>query len=82
MMVSKVCVTKKCIIILLVEKMPDAVLPRLGAKVTYFSLAVVRQLEKMGVLIINEFAALETSKDKLSTMQQCKHLHTSCFNIN
>jgi RimK family alpha-L-glutamate ligase len=59
----------ECILTCTVEKLPDAVLPRLGAKVSYFSLAVVRQLEKMGVLIINELSSLEVSKDKLSTLQ-------------
>jgi RimK family alpha-L-glutamate ligase len=52
-----------------VEKLPDAVLPRLGARVTYFSLAVVRQLEKMGVLVLNKNESLEISKDKLYTVQ-------------
>jgi RimK family alpha-L-glutamate ligase len=52
-----------------IEKLPDAVLPRLGAKINYFSLAVVRQLEKLGVLVLNPNTALEISKDKLYTLQ-------------
>ncbi|KAL0490496.1 alpha-L-glutamate ligase [Acrasis kona] len=52
-----------------VDKLPDAVLPRLGAKVDYFGLAVVRHLEKIGVLVLNEHNALDTSRDKLHTLQ-------------
>lgn len=52
-----------------VEKIPDAALPRFGARVTYFSLAIVRQLEKMGVLMLNKIESLEISRDKLYTTQ-------------
>jgi gamma-F420-2:alpha-L-glutamate ligase len=52
-----------------IEKMPDAVLSRLGAKIDYFGLAVVRHLERMDVLVLNNHKALETSKDKLHTLQ-------------
>ena len=52
-----------------VEKLPDAVLPRLGAKINYFSMAVVRQFEKMGVLVLNPQDSLEISRDKLYTLQ-------------
>lgn len=34
-------------------KLPDAVLPRLGANIDYFGMAVVRQIEKMGALVLN-----------------------------
>jgi gamma-F420-2:alpha-L-glutamate ligase len=52
-----------------IDKMPDAVLSRLGAKIDYFGLAVVRHLEKMDVLVLNDHHALETSRDKLHTLQ-------------
>jgi gamma-F420-2:alpha-L-glutamate ligase len=53
----------------IVDKLPDAVLPRLGAKVDYFGLAVVRHLEKLNVLVLNDHNALDTSRDKLHTLQ-------------
>ncbi len=53
------------------EKLPDAVLPRLGARINYFSLACVRQLEKMGILVLNNNESLEMSRDKLYTLQTC-----------
>ncbi len=52
-----------------VSRMPDAVLSRLGAKIDYYGLAVVRHLEKMGVLVLNNHNALEVSRDKLHTVQ-------------
>jgi len=52
-----------------IDKLPDAVLSRLGAKIDYFGLAVVRHLEKMDVLVLNDHMALETSRDKLHTLQ-------------
>jgi gamma-F420-2:alpha-L-glutamate ligase len=53
----------------IVDRLPDAVLPRLGAKVDYFGLAVVRHLEKLDVLVLNDHNALDTSRDKLHTLQ-------------
>ncbi|KAL0481911.1 alpha-L-glutamate ligase [Acrasis kona] len=53
-----------------VEKLPDCVIPRLGANVDYFSLAVVRQLEKAGVMMLNPISSLLVSKDKMETLQQ------------
>jgi len=52
------------------EDFPDAVLPRLGAHIDYWGLAVVRQLEKMDVLVLNGIDALEMTRDKLQTLQQ------------
>jgi gamma-F420-2:alpha-L-glutamate ligase len=53
----------------LVKEWPEAVLPRIGAKIDYFSLAVVRQIQKMNILLLNDLSSLEISKDKLKTLQ-------------
>ena len=47
----------------------DAVIPRIGASVTYYGLAVLRQFEMMGVYPANESVAIERSRDKLRSMQ-------------
>ncbi len=47
----------------------DAVIPRIGASVTFYGLAVLRQLEAMGVYPINESVAIGRSRDKLRSMQ-------------
>jgi gamma-F420-2:alpha-L-glutamate ligase len=52
-----------------VVALPDFVIPRLGAGATYFALATIRQLERLGVTIINAASAIETVKDKLYTQQ-------------
>lgn len=52
-----------------VTEMPDAVIPRMGAKIDYFALAVVRQLQKMDCLMFNDLNSLEISRDKLKTLQ-------------
>ncbi|MFW6041602.1 MAG: 30S ribosomal protein S6--L-glutamate ligase [Guyparkeria sp.] len=53
------------------EKLPlyDAVIPRIGASVTFYGLAVLRQFEMMGVFPMNESVAIERSRDKLRSMQ-------------
>lgn len=43
--------------------------PRIGAKVTSHGLAVVRQLEAMGVPLVNSAAAIAQSRDKLRCLQ-------------
>lgn len=48
---------------------PDCVIPRRGAGTTYFDLAFLRQLERMGVLVVNSSQSIEISKDKLQTLQ-------------
>ncbi|WBW94961.1 ATP-grasp domain-containing protein [Oceanirhabdus sp. W0125-5] len=48
---------------------PDFVIPRLGAHTSYFSLAILRQLEKLGVHIVNAPDNIEMVKDKLYTQQ-------------
>jgi len=47
----------------------DAVVPRIGASITYFGTAVVRQFEMMGVFPVNESVAIGRSRDKLRSMQ-------------
>jgi ribosomal protein S6--L-glutamate ligase len=47
----------------------DAVIPRIGASITYFGLAVVRQLEMMGVYCVNESQPIARSRDKLRCLQ-------------
>jgi ribosomal protein S6--L-glutamate ligase len=47
----------------------DAVIPRIGASVTFYGLAVLRQFEMQGVYPMNESVAIERSRDKLRSMQ-------------
>ena len=47
----------------------DAIIPRIGPAVTFFGLAVVRQLEQMGVYVANESVAIARSRDKLRAIQ-------------
>jgi ribosomal protein S6--L-glutamate ligase len=47
----------------------DAVIPRIGASVTYYGTAVLRQFEMMGVFPLNESVAIGRSRDKLRSMQ-------------
>ncbi|TQV83767.1 30S ribosomal protein S6--L-glutamate ligase [Denitrobaculum tricleocarpae] len=47
----------------------DAVIPRIGASVTYYGLAVLRQFEVMGVYPLNESVAIGRSRDKLRSLQ-------------
>lgn len=49
--------------------LPDFVIPRLGSRTSYFSLAVIRQLETMGVFVVNSSNSIELVKDKLYTQQ-------------
>src|SRR5262245_41772735 len=47
----------------------DAVIPRIGASITFYGLAVVRQLEMMGIYCVNESQAIARSRDKLRSLQ-------------
>lgn len=47
----------------------DAVIPRIGASVTFYGTAVVRQFEMMGVFTAVESQALVRSRDKLRSLQ-------------
>lgn len=53
------------------EKLPryDAVIPRIGASVTFYGMAVLRQFEMQGVYSLNESVAIGRSRDKLRSMQ-------------
>ena len=48
----------------------DAVIPRIGASVTFFGCAVVRQFEMMGVFTITTSDAIQRSRDKLRSFQR------------
>ena len=48
-----------------IRKLPDFVMPRMGAGTTYFALAVIRHLERLWVFIVNGSEAIEMVKDKL-----------------
>ena len=50
-------------------ELPKIVLVRTGAETSNFMLAVLRQLDKAGVICINEADAIETASDKLKTSQ-------------
>ena len=47
----------------------DAVIPRIGASVTFFGTAVLRQFEMMGIYPVNESVGISRSRDKLRSMQ-------------
>jgi len=47
----------------------DAVIPRIGASVTFYGTAVVRQFEMMGTFCLNESVAISRSRDKLRSLQ-------------
>ena len=47
----------------------DAVLPRIGASITYFGTAVVRQFEQMDVYTPNTANGIANSRDKLRAIQ-------------
>lgn len=53
------------------EKLPkyDAVIPRIGASVTFYGTAVLRQFEMQGVYPLNESVGIGRSRDKLRSMQ-------------
>lgn len=47
----------------------DAVLPRIGASVTYYGTAVVRQFQEMDVFCANTAHGINNSRDKLRSLQ-------------
>lgn len=47
----------------------DAVIPRIGASVTFYGSSVLRQFEMMGVYPLNESVAITRSRDKLRSLQ-------------
>jgi ribosomal protein S6--L-glutamate ligase len=47
----------------------DVVIPRIGASITQYGLAVVRQFDMLGVPVLNHAVAIARSRDKLRAMQ-------------
>lgn len=47
----------------------DAVIPRIGASITSYGVAIVRQFEMMGVYCLNSSNAILRSRDKLRSLQ-------------
>jgi ribosomal protein S6--L-glutamate ligase len=47
----------------------NAIIPRIGASITFHGAAVVRQFEVMGVYSVNESVAITRSRDKLRSLQ-------------
>lgn len=47
----------------------DAVIPRIGASITFYGAAVLRQFEMMGAYPLNESVAITRSRDKLRSLQ-------------
>ena len=47
----------------------DAVIPRIGASITFYGTAVLRQFEMMGSFPVNESVAISRSRDKLRSLQ-------------
>ena len=53
----------------------DMVIPRIGASITSYGLAVVRQFDMMGVPVLNTAIAIARSRDKLRAMQLLTKRH-------
>jgi ribosomal protein S6--L-glutamate ligase len=53
----------------------QAILPRIGASITYFGTAVVRQFEQMDVFCANSSAGIANSRDKLRSLQILSRHH-------
>ena len=47
----------------------DAIIPRIGASITFYGTAVLRHFEMMDVYCVNESVAIARSRDKLRAMQ-------------
>lgn len=52
-----------------VVRLPDFVLTRISGDVNYFTMAVIRHLERLGVPTYNRSAPIEAVKDKLHSLQ-------------
>jgi len=53
--------------------LPDFILPRTGSSSKYLTLAVLRQLEYLGVFVCNTARSIELAKDKLQCHQLMVH---------
>jgi ribosomal protein S6--L-glutamate ligase len=51
----------------------DAVLPRIGASITDYGLAVVKQFEALGMFTVNGSRAISDSRDKMRCLQVLMH---------
>ena len=49
--------------------LPDFVIPRTGSGTTYFIKAIIRHLERLGVILINGSESIDAVKDKLYSQQ-------------
>lgn len=49
--------------------LPDCLIPRMGAGTTYFALAVIRHLERLGLFLLNSSQGIENAQNKLTTLQ-------------
>lgn len=47
----------------------DSVIPRIGASITFYGCAVLRQFEMMGTHVLNDSVAIARSRDKLRSLQ-------------
>jgi ribosomal protein S6--L-glutamate ligase len=47
----------------------DAIIPRIGASISFFGTAVVRQFEQMELTVLNSALAITNSRDKLKSLQ-------------
>ena len=47
----------------------DAIIPRIGASITFYGTAVVRHFEQMGLFALNSSQAIRVSRDKLRASQ-------------
>src|SRR4051812_25631144 len=47
----------------------DAIIPRIGASITFYGTAIVHQFEMKGVYCLNESQAITRARDKLRSMQ-------------
>jgi ribosomal protein S6--L-glutamate ligase len=54
------------------------VIPRIGASITHYGLAVLRQFEMQGVFPLNESVAIGRSRDKLRALQILAREASAC----
>ncbi len=47
----------------------DVIIPRIGASITYYGSAILRQFEMMGVYALNDSMSITRSRDKLRALQ-------------
>ena len=52
-----------------IVNLPNCLFPRMGSGTTYFALAIIRHLERLGVFVLNSSQSIEFAKDKLASLQ-------------